>query len=953
MSKFDELIKEGRLTHSFQAKYDPESYEYNVALSERQLFTQSNARVLLGQDNMGRMHFLAIPHEKDYALPTRRGGVHPHITAYPGMFYQTDLTLFLGKAFYQMESEHGEITKNGTNGSLTCYLNDFLPWTATVCDSLRMDTFTIAPVLEHPCRPGMRTLPLPGPAGAIYGMRIKNESNQIWKGTVKFVFSNLFMSKYEHCGEPVEDRAYPAQYTEVDRNLLLMQRPEGYTGIYMRDGFWKKEEERYTGERQICLHPGEETMIETYLAVSEKADGISEAMSILFMHDGLGWIEITDGFWKKYLGNLQVSIQGEEELAMKSRDMHIRNILDDFNCIQTDENGRVLVHWQGAPSHNMGRMWGIDVEPTTLSFIHMFPELGERLIEYMVDRNEPRFSEYPEHSVPIMMAPLVMAGEYYDYTGNIGYFTDHPAILQRLDEIWDKIVGFCKEGYALVPSRYSSDGIVMRRYDHGTNVKFWYASQCYGKICRALGREKAEDVFLYAEKLKQDIEDCMVTDGPFGKQISGGTNLGEQEDFYMDEDVLYYDGEDSSSVLAPVYGIYDFTYEPWVNYHRFARSIFCSNYDPEMHVLRWFPYGGACDGTAYVSQLGGSLTKEEMTQSLYNMINSAVDETGSLYWWPRGENMRRMIARCSQGQGSWIIQYMKQWLGIRIDAEKKILTIQPMGLLDGFSWEKAYLGGYVFDISYQESEECSGIQIINHNKETFDVVFGCRTFGTGAQGEITESVGKAVPGEKLELQLKPKTGAEEGCYRVENTELEKLADENGILLQHFGFLQPSPEENEHRNVFLARLVLGNGNHSKLENVKVIFEVPSCMRIEEKTVRIWKMSKSFLRDRCVVCREEVGSGERIVIPVWIELDDEYNAADVWFDHHPALPGEKGQKGKLWIASETKRLETEIVVTLQYTMDGTDYEKKISLPVGSMTPQKLGAYARTFLGALNND
>ncbi|MFR8222386.1 MAG: hypothetical protein ACLU9T_15850 [Blautia faecis] len=109
----------------------------------------------------------------------------------------------------------------------------------------------------------------------------------------------------------------------------------------------------------------------------------------------------------------------------------------------------------------------------------------------------------------------------------------------------------------------------------------------------------------------------------------------------MDEDFLYYDGEDSSSALAPVYGIYDFSYAPWINYHRFARSLFCSNYDPEMDTLRWFPYGGALDGTAYVSQLGGAITREEMGRSLKNLISAAVDETGSLYWWPKGENKQK------------------------------------------------------------------------------------------------------------------------------------------------------------------------------------------------------------------------------------------------------------------------------------------------------------------------
>ncbi|MFR8222385.1 MAG: hypothetical protein ACLU9T_15845 [Blautia faecis] len=88
---------------------------------------------------------------------------------------------------------------------------------------------------------------------------------------------------------------------------------------------------------------------------------------------------------------------------------------------------------------------GIDVEPTALSFIHIFPELGEKLLEYMVDHNEPGFSPYREHSIPIMMAPLVIAGEYYPYTGNTQYFMKNSYVLQRLDEIWEKSLSFVKK----------------------------------------------------------------------------------------------------------------------------------------------------------------------------------------------------------------------------------------------------------------------------------------------------------------------------------------------------------------------------------------------------------------------------------------------------------------------------------------------------------------------------
>ena len=52
----------------FRAQYDETSERTDWSLSERQLFTQSNGRTLLGQDTMGRLHFLCTPHDKIYAV---------------------------------------------------------------------------------------------------------------------------------------------------------------------------------------------------------------------------------------------------------------------------------------------------------------------------------------------------------------------------------------------------------------------------------------------------------------------------------------------------------------------------------------------------------------------------------------------------------------------------------------------------------------------------------------------------------------------------------------------------------------------------------------------------------------------------------------------------------------------------------------------------------------------
>lgn len=951
MGKFDELLNTAYISKKFRAEYDAESYSYNKALSERQLFTQSNGRVLLGQDTMGRLHFIAAPHEKDYPLPTMIMDNQNHITACPGMYYQVDLTMFFGKARYELRLEDGSILPNACSGSVTTYLNDFLPYTKTEYENLTMDTVTIAPVLEKTGRNSMKTLPLPGPSGAVYGLHIKNTGKTELRGKLVLRFDNAFMSKYELAGVAAEERSYPYVYSQVDRNLLLMQRPEGYTGIHAKGAVWIKEEENWIAYKEICLKPGEESIEESYVCVAEKPDGISAALSILYMHDMLDWIKITEHFWEDRLGKLTVGSQMDQELAVISRDMHIRNILDDFNCVQTDETGRVLIHWQGAPSHCYGRMWGIDVEPTTLSFIHILPELGQKLIEYMVDRNEPRFSIYPEHSVPIMMAPLVMAGKYMEYTGDREYFIENPYVWDRLTEIWNTIVSFRAEGRYLVPSRYSSDGIVMRRYDHGTNVKFWYASMLYAELCDVLGKEDGAAVRAYADKLKQDIMDTMIKEGPFGPQFTGGTNLGEQEDFYMNEDFFYYDGEDSSSVLAPVYGIYDYTFEPWLNYHRFARSVFASNYDPEMDVLRWFPYGGALDGTAFVSALGGVITKREMKDALKNMLDGAVDETGSLYWWPKAENMRRMIARCSQGQGSWIVQYMKQWLGIEFHAGEHLLLIKPKGMLDSYQWKDARFGDCIFDISYRETEEKSTLIVKNKSQDAFRVVFGCRPYGAGAQGDIKDTEGMAEPDQELILEAY-NGKAEEEIVSIPEVEAGYLADDTGIVFNHFGFEQPFMEwMTEQRNVFLLRFLLINGGTERLENVTLKITFPDFMKLQEKRLRLWDKAENTVSNEITSGVFDLPVNERRVIPFWAELEPVMDASCVWFDKHPFLFDTDRKNGTLLICSEQDKICGTITAVLSYDKAGETRKKEMQIPVETKKRTELMAYAKTFLGALS--
>ena len=76
----------------FRAQYDETSERTDWSLSERQLFTQSNGRTLLGQDTMGRLHFLCTPHDKIYAVPSGGTDLGGQFKGYIGQYSQVQIS---------------------------------------------------------------------------------------------------------------------------------------------------------------------------------------------------------------------------------------------------------------------------------------------------------------------------------------------------------------------------------------------------------------------------------------------------------------------------------------------------------------------------------------------------------------------------------------------------------------------------------------------------------------------------------------------------------------------------------------------------------------------------------------------------------------------------------------------------------------------------------------------
>lgn len=712
--------------------------------NDEALFTQSNARVLLGHAANGSLRFIALPTQV-YPAPTGTG----EFGLGPGMYHHFDVAMYAGNLSYRLELEGQAepLVVSSWEAPLTglpcetVYAGDFLPLTTAQAGDLVVALVSFAPVAPDAAPAALSPAPLPGPAGGFYVLHLHNTGDTPVAGKVVLQAGDLLVGHYEdaamRAGADEALREVKAPEIDLRQHTIILTRPCGAVGIHLHDGRWRKITAPFEAEIAFSLAPGEARAFETHIALGATYADVMPTLYALHLRPALDWLNLTASFWRERLGALTAGIQGAEDEARYSRDVYVRSLLDNFNCLQTDAAGTLLAHWQGAPSHGYGTVWGIDVEPTAVSVVHICPELAWATLRFFMDRS--RAPKGPaDHSVPILVAPIVIARQWLQVTGDVDRLRASPDVVAALERIVADLLALKAPEETLFPSRFSSDGGVGRRYDYGTNVKVWYAFDSMAAIARCLGNSDAADAHAaVAIAIREAIARTMVGSGPLGRQITGGTNLGEDPGtFYLPEGVPYYDGEDTSSMLAPVYGLCGFTDLAWIAYHRWARSIWCPNFDPEFGAVRWSPRGfaaGALDGTAFFSRLGGSVTAAEMLAALRTLRDVGTDDvTGSVFWWPHGLEYRRSLTRCSQGQGAWAWQYLQQWLGIKVDAKPDTgtptFTFAPRGLLTDVAWEGYRAGPHRFDIAWSERATVSappaqrlGESTAEARRETTDV----------------------------------------------------------------------------------------------------------------------------------------------------------------------------------------------------------------------------------------
>lgn len=906
-------------------------------LGEELLYTQSNARCTLGHSPRGELRFVALP-TVNYPIPVNVSEDTGEIDYYPGTYYQTDMVLYAGNLRYRLETEEGERLPGIAEAeNETAYRDDFLPVTSYTSGGLEVTVVSLAPVAPEADMAALAPAPLPGPAGALFLMHVKNRSATPFRGRAVLAADDVIVDHYRFIDKPFPT-GMPVPDRHIRQQTRMLTSPIGCVGIHMHGGTWRDME----CSLPLLLAPGEEALMETRIALSMDYHGIMPALYGLYMLESADWLRRTGAFWRERLGDLAAGAEGDPEEAAKSRDLYIRALIDNFNCLQVDPAGNLLSHWQGAPNHVCGTVWGIDIEPTAISVMQFCPELAARVLLYFISRSRPPVPACPDHSTPILVAPVLLAGRYLELTGDREFFARHGHILPRLAGIMDEVLACRHRDEWLFSTRYSSDGTVFRKYDHGTNVKVWYALDRYTFL---LERLEAGDPAVWRERRDstgEAIQRLMTAEGPFGPQFSGGTNLGEAvEDCYLPENLLYYDGEDTSSMLAPVYGVYEVTEPLWVNYHRYARSLFLGNFDPEHRVDRWFHDGGPLDGTAYVAKAAGAVTPEEMAQALEDLFLFDCDETGSIFWWPMGRNYRRGISRCSQGQGAFAWLYLEQWLGIRVDMERRELTVAPRGLPTGFRWQGARIGGAVFDLEWEESPEGSSLHVCNRNGGEWTIRAGFRPWGAGAQGTLLERTATVAPGEAASLSaLNPERPERPEPVRAVE---DRYLGEEGIVFGPFG-LRPVTYLERGCNAILVRFLLDNNGSGPLRNIRISLDTGGSCRTQRKPFEIW-IPPYQLEDGNGHELAELAPGGRYVAGIWLTPPDRiFENGSRWDRHFFALSAEEETPGLTICCHRESALEITLTVTLTAEVAGGEIRKALTFPM-TFSPRETDVLSRS--------
>ncbi len=522
----------------------------------------------------------------------------------------------------------------------------------------------------------------------------------------------------------------------------------------------------------LALQPGEDITVSFAFILGQDGDELGRTERLMRERTALEWLNET---WRFHVGRLgRLSIPEEpfyaegllrfEELCRQS----VMRMADGkFGAGFWGSN------FVGASAWESACVWTKDNFHAMLPMSMFEPRLCADAVLFFLrwglptgpygqhGGGSPRFAKLRRvtHSLTNAFAPLVLAGAYYQMTGDRAFFREHPEILDGAQALLEDVLQSRQGEPFLFPSMFISDGPSRGDYHTGSNLVVWYSFHHMARIARDVYDEQglADAWSESADKVKEAILQHCVGDGPQGRRFFEGANADGSF-------VRGHDGEETDTTLMPFYGFCEPDDPALINHARLGLSPENPHYAPVVDGIWWEETGTTFPG--WMTALA-SASNEGEVQDRLEQIRRLTDHDGSIWWWPYKHGctdpteVRRRdpyytfegrddledlgVGKCGWAAGVYLCLFVKNILGLQVDVPARQVSLRPFCPWPEFTWESCRLGHSVFDFAYEHRNGHILGQITNRNDCAFDGIVEL-TLPRGATATMCKLKGAVIEG---------------------------------------------------------------------------------------------------------------------------------------------------------------------------------------------------------------
>lgn len=648
-----------------------------------------------------------------------------NVTVYNGSYYSDNIPgVCMCKDFREAGPYAYKLELGGKYYNLG---SDDLPYATSLLDNL-------FPVTEYQLEAAKATLLVYAPTsadgskrlrGLVYGLLLENQSSQTLTGEITL---------------PSADTLPDQLFSGPDFCVQVLGHqadPDGIVSVVLAPG-------------QTCWVPA------IIYPAGDPCPRLVDEKGTLY------WLNETWAYLRGITGQLKMD---EDPFAAE---FYERALLQCIGSLAMDSQDTLTgANWGTSPTTQF--TWNKDMYYSLLPFHTAEPELFRQgmvwFLKHGVRLPGNRYEGGITHSLSNSLSSVVMAGLYYRSTGDKQLFLDQPEIHESICNLLEAMLLTRKEDEPwLYPSVWLSDAYSLGDYHTGSNVIAWTALFHYARIVEEVFSDtaRAERYRTIAGRIREDLEQLATAQGPFGRQYTEGISrsgnklknsikkyTGKYKDFGMQFiwnlveegqiNLLHHDGEESDTILMPLYGYTSYDNETYKHYMQFSLSPHNPTYNPESRGIQWGDHS-ACTFPGYMNGMGmitdsASLSGED---GYLTRIRQLTDADGSLWWWPYnngaayGDVVRHNnCGKCGWASGVYTGLFVSDILGLAYDAPSRQLSFRPFSPSSSFTWDKVKLGSGYFSVAYRKTEDSVQATILNLCPVTITVITELRHDNAG------------------------------------------------------------------------------------------------------------------------------------------------------------------------------------------------------------------------------